>query len=126
MYPAAISPCLLQIPIALAIGIMIHRRGGNILIPSIIALGLMYLSVCFGNVGILGDFNAVLSTLPVLTWVVVLLVYCYAASVLPVWTLLQPRDFINSLQLLSTIGLVVLGIDCRRNLGRFPYRGSTP
>jgi carbon starvation protein len=32
------------------------------------------------------------------------------ASVLPVWTLLQPRDYINSLQLLSALGLVVLGL----------------
>ena len=110
MYPAAIAPCLLQIPIALAIGIMIHRRGGNILLSSIIALGIMYVSVYFGDAGILGQINTSLSSWPVLTWVVVLLIYCYAASVLPVWTLLQPRDFINSLQLLSAIGLVVLGL----------------
>ena len=40
----------------------------------------------------------------------VLLIYSYIASVLPVWMLLQPRDFINSLQLLSALGLVVVGL----------------
>ena len=38
IYPQAIIPCMVQIPIAVAIGILIHRKGGNILIPSIIAL----------------------------------------------------------------------------------------
>lgn len=32
---------------------------------------------------------------PALLWVAVLLAYCYAASVLPVWLLLQPREYIN-------------------------------
>ncbi|MFP6872859.1 MAG: carbon starvation protein A [Verrucomicrobiales bacterium] len=126
MYPAAIFPCLIQIPIALAIGMMIHRKGGNILIPSLVALGIMYLSVCFGDVGILGNFNAALSDWPVLTWVVVLLIYCYMASVLPVWTLLQPRDFINSLQLLSAIGLVVLGLIVAGLWGGAPVEGTRP
>ena len=42
MYPAAIFPCIIQIPIAVSIGILIHRKGANILIPSIIALAIMY------------------------------------------------------------------------------------
>ena len=40
----------------------------------------------------------------------VLLAYCYVASVLPVWVLLQPRDYINSLQLVASLGLVVAGL----------------
>jgi carbon starvation protein len=43
-------------------------------------------------------------------WVAVLLAYCYAASVLRVWVLLQPRDYINSLQLISSLALVVAGV----------------
>ena len=78
--------------------------------PCILALLAMYLSVYFGNSGILDKFNSALSEWTTITWVIVLLIYCYVASVLPVWTLLQPRDFINSLQLLSSIGLVLLGL----------------
>src|SRR5690606_1853721 len=37
-------------------------------------------------------------------------VYAYGASVIPVWALLQPRDYINALQLLSALGLLVAGI----------------
>ena len=110
MYPAAIFPCFIQIPIAISIGILIHRKGANILIPSIIALAIMYLSVFYGNDGTLGKFNSTLAEWSVITWVIVLLGYCYIASVLPVWTLLQPRDFINSMQLLSAVGLVLVGL----------------
>jgi len=109
-YPASIFPCLVQIPLAVMIGVWLHRRGAHLLIPSLLALGFMYLTVATGNKGLLGDFNAALAAWPIMTWVVVLLVYSYIASVLPVWLLLQPRDFINSLQLLSALGLIVLGL----------------
>jgi len=107
-YPAAIFPCVVQIPIAVTIGMLLHRKG--VLVPSLVALGVMYLSVVFGNGGALGSFNAALAAWPIWQWVVVLLVYSYIASVLPVWTLLQPRDYINSLQLISALALIVLGL----------------
>jgi carbon starvation protein len=43
-------------------------------------------------------------------WTIILLIYAFFASVLPVTTLLQPRDFINSHQLLIAMGLLVLGV----------------
>jgi carbon starvation protein len=110
LFPQSITPCLIQIPLAVLIGTFVHRKGGNILIPSIISLGLMYVSVTFGNVGFLADFNTTLSQWPVMTWVTILLIYSYVASVLPVWVLLQPRDYINSLQLISALALVVVGL----------------
>ncbi|MEM1085244.1 MAG: carbon starvation protein A [Verrucomicrobiota bacterium] len=110
MYPAAIFPCLIQIPIAVIIGLWLHRQGKNLTIPSLIALGVMYLSVYFGDQGFLGDFNQHLASWSILTWCIILLLYSYVASVLPVWVLLQPRDYINSLQLLSALALVILGL----------------
>jgi carbon starvation protein len=119
-YPAAILPCLLQIPIAVAIGIMLHRKGIHLLWPSIITLALMYLSVIYGDVGILGVINAYLASWSIILWVVVLLIYSYVASVLPVWLLLQPRDYINSLQLLSALGLILAGLCCAAIFGGAP------
>jgi carbon starvation protein len=109
-FPAAIFPCLFQIPLAMAIGYYLHRRGSNLLIPSLVTLALMYLSVWFGNIGWLHDFNTALGQWPVVIWVILLLGYSYLASVLPVWLLLQPRDYINSLQLLTALGLLVAGL----------------
>jgi len=109
-YPASIFPCLFQIPLAVLIGFYLHRKGISLLIPSLIALALMYLTVYFGNIGFLGAINSYFASWPTMHWVAFLLIYSYIASVLPVWTLLQPRDFINSLQLLSVLALVVIGL----------------
>ncbi len=124
-YPAAIFPCLVQIPLAAIVGVWIHRKGVNLLLPSIIVLGLMYLAVAYGDIGMVGEFNRTLASWPVMHWVAFLLVYSYVASVLPVWTLLQPRDYINSLQLLSVLLLVVLGLVVAAFVGGAPPVGET-
>ncbi len=120
MYPSSIVPCILQIPIAVAIGCLIHQKGGRLLFPSLLALAAMYLTVIFGNDGFLSGINAFLASLPIATWVLILLLYSYVASVLPVWILLQPRDYINSLQLLSALGLVLVGLLAAALLGGAP------
>jgi carbon starvation protein len=109
-----------QIPIAVVIGVVLHRKGIDLLVPSLLALGCMYLTVIYGGIGMLGELNQWLSELPRMTWVVILLLYSYVASVLPVWTLLQPRDYINSLQLLTALGLVVVGLFVAAILGGAP------
>lgn len=125
-YHQSIAPCLLQIPLAVLIGLFIHRRGGNIMIASVVALTLMYLSVYFGDVGWLAQMNHRLKEWPLMTWVVVLLGYSYIASVLPVWTLLQPRDYINALQLLSALALIVVGLVYASFQGGAPVDGTRP
>lgn len=122
MFPESILPVFLQIPIAVGIGLWLHRRGVGLLGPSILALSTMYATVWLGagcpgiagDGGALGDavrsMNATLSAWPIWVWTAVLLAYCYVASVMPVWMLLQPRDYINSLQLISSLGLVVAGL----------------
>lgn len=126
LYPAAIFPCLVQLPIAMVIGMMLYRKGAGILVPSIIALALMYLSVIFGDMGFLGTVNTYLAGLPIIAWVVILLLYSYIASVLPVWTLLQPRDYINALQLFSVLVLIVIGLIVAAFMGGAPVDGVRP
>jgi len=109
-FPAAIFPSIVQIPLAVVIGLWLHRKNVNLFLPSTIALGLMYLSVIYGDAGLLGSINAAMAAWPVWVWVVVLLTYAFWASVLPVWSLLQPRDYINSLQLITSLALIGLGL----------------
>lgn len=119
-YPAAIIPCLVQIPIAVAIGLWLHRKNVHLLVPSLIALATMYVTLVFGNSGPMGALNEYMASWSIITWVIVLLGYSYVASVLPVWTLLQPRDYINSLQLITALGLVVVGLITAGLIGGAP------
>ncbi|MEM6756846.1 MAG: carbon starvation CstA family protein, partial [Planctomycetota bacterium] len=109
-YPEAITPCLIQIPLAIAIGVWLHGKGMDLKLPSLVALLIMYVTVIYGDVGVLGAFNDWAASWPVIVWVAILLAYSAIASVLPVWMLLQPRDYINSLQLLSALALIVVGL----------------
>ena len=121
-FPEAILPVFLQIPIAILIGTQVHKRGRSLGGPALFALVFMYATVWLGagcpgttwTGGSLGaaiqEMNQFIAAWPIWLWVAILLSYCYVASVLPVWVLLQPRDFINSLQLISSLGLVVLGL----------------
>ena len=131
LYPSAIFPCMVQIPIAISIGYFLHRRGVELLWPSILALGLMYLTVVFSAWGPIAEFNHALGGkpnavdgLPIWAWVALLLGYSYIASVLPVWTLLQPRDYINSLQLITALALIVLGLLAAAAFGFTPEGGQ--
>lgn len=119
-YPGAIFPVLAQIPLALIIGVLIHRQGRSIVLPSIIALALMYASVFWGHAGPLHAVNEFLAAQATWAWVLGLLAYAYVASVLPVWTLLQPRDYINALQLITALGLLVAGVVGAALLGGQP------
>ena len=125
-YPAAIFPCIVQIPIAVVIGVLLHRKRIALLLPSIIALVIMYITVFCGDFGLLKSFNASLAGWPIWTWVIVLLGYSYVASVLPVWTLLQPRDYINSLQLISALALIMFGLFTAAFSGYTPEGATSP
>lgn len=46
----------------------------------------------------------------VVFWIYILLLYSFAASVLPVWFLLQPRDYLNSYQLYLALILILAGL----------------
>jgi carbon starvation protein len=126
MFPAAIFPCVVQVPLAVAVGIVLRCGRVGLLLPSIVALVLMYLAVIFGDVGWLGAFNAALAGLPVMGWVFILLGYCFVASVLPVGVLLQPRDYINALQLVTVLGLVLIGLIVAGLFGGAPVGGVRP
>ncbi len=109
MYPQSIFPVWVQIPIAVIVGYLAYRKNFNITILSVIAVTLMYLSIF---VGIKFPFvmPSILGLSSMSIWIILLFIYCFIASVLPVWLLLQPRDYINSHQLIIGLGLMVLGV----------------
>ncbi len=107
MYPQAVFPVWIQIPIAVTVGWLAYKKKMNITMLSIVAVILMYSSILVGvNMPI--SMPSIGFPHPMSLWIIVLFAYAYIASVLPVWSLLQPRDYVNSHQLI--IGLVLMGL----------------
>ena len=108
--PTSVIPINVQIIIAITMGFLIYKKKIDSLIPSLIALGLLYFFVWVGTTSPV-DFT---DTMPIQSaknlWIILLFIYSAIASLLPVWTLLQPRDYINSHQLFVGLGLLFLGI----------------
>ena len=103
-FPASILPVNLEIVVAILIGAWGYRWKRSLVIPSLTALVGLY-AVIFGTSSGLLWVPAEGTLLRSLDfWLVALMVYAFVASSLPVWLLLQPRDLINSHQLL--VGLV--------------------
>jgi carbon starvation protein len=109
IFPYAVIPLWLEIPIAMWLGYMVYNKGLPHLPLSIVAVTLMYITVIIGAYVPI-EMPAVFGINPVACWVIVLLIYAYIASTLPVQTLLQPRDYINSHQLFIALSLILLGL----------------
>ena len=101
-YPEAVLPSVVLMGLALAMGTAVHRHGWGL--TSLTAAGFVAMLLLVG-LGI--RFPIVGPTLAQWKWL--LLLYAFAASVLPVWLLLQPRDYINSLLLYVGVGLMYVG-----------------
>lgn len=129
IYPESVISVWLSLPIAIAIGIWVYKRGGGILVPSLIALVLLYLAVYVGAYVMPLEMPSIGTSAwgsPIVIWTMILLVYCFFASVLPVWLLLQPRDFVNSHQLVVALILLVVGLGIAGLTGQANLSGSTP
>ncbi len=108
MYPQSVFPVWMEIPIAMWMGYMIYKKGASLTWTAIAAVILMYITVIIGAYWPL-KLPGLWGLTPVATWLVILLVYSYFASTLPVWTLLQPRDYINAHELIIAMGLLFIG-----------------
>jgi carbon starvation protein len=106
--PGAIFPINVQIVVAVVLGWLVYRRRVPIFAPSVVGYAVLIAAIFVGN-----DFAAAfpaVAGLSVTTWVWLLLIYAFVASVLPVWLLLQPRDYLNAHQLITALVLLFLGL----------------
>ncbi len=107
-FPRSVIPVWLQIPIAIGLGYGVYKKNLPVVASTIVAVILMYLTVWVGSVAPF-EMPAIGSMPPTGVWTILLLIYAWVASTLPVTTLLQPRDYINAWQLFIAMGLLILG-----------------
>ncbi|KXG75072.1 carbon starvation CstA family protein [Thermotalea metallivorans] len=100
--PEAASASVLFIILAIVFGFAVYRRGVPLGVGSIIGVALLFACIILGNI-----YPLVLSKN---TWIALLMVYIFLASVTPVWILLQPRDYLNSFLLYAMIIGAIIGL----------------
>ncbi len=118
-FPSAVIAVWLQIPIAVALGFAVYKKGINIPVATAIAVAGMYLCIGLGSWRPI-ELGSVFGIPPTGLWVIILLIYAWVASTLPVTTLLQPRDYINAWQLFIAMGLLVSGTVAASLAGKLP------
>ncbi|MBP8673097.1 MAG: carbon starvation protein A [Synergistales bacterium] len=100
--PQAATSSLLFMPLAVAFGFAIYRRNAPLFLSTIVGVVILFLCV------VLGVYLPL--HLSKTAWLIILSIYIIAASILPVWLLLQPRDYLNSFLLYAMILGGVIGV----------------
>src|SRR6056297_982191 len=133
-YPQAATASIIYIGLALVFGVYLYQRdlpfipGTVAFVVAVFAgvwVGVQYPLALFPAVGdasypagTLVVFASSGAWLPgaelfnpnIAAWIVVVLLYAFVAAVLPVWTLLQPRDYLSSFLLYAGVGGALLAI----------------
>ncbi|MBK1886945.1 MULTISPECIES: carbon starvation protein A [unclassified Marinobacter] len=104
--PGAVVPVWGAIAVALVIGQAIYRAKMSLPLVSIVGVIALYFLIYIGPSMPVSLPESVAGLSPSAAWIIILFVYAAIASLLPVWVLLQPRDYINGLQLF--VGLAAL------------------
>jgi len=104
--PKIVLPSFGLIPVAILVGIMIYRLKVKLYLATIVGLSLLV------GLIVLGQYFPIMMPKGqgMFIWTLLLLVYCFVASTLPVNVLLQPRDYLASYMLLFGIVAGFLGI----------------
>jgi carbon starvation protein len=109
--PWATFTIFMTLPIAILMGLyMRYIRPGRVMEGSLIGLGLLFLSLWWGQAVAASPTwgPAFTFTKVELAWMII--VYGFIASVLPVWLLLAPRDYLSSFLKIGTIAVLAVGI----------------
>jgi len=101
----------MTIPIALVMGVYLRRiRPGKVLEVSVLGFICVLLAIWGGQWASQNPAMAHLFTLSAPTLAVLIIIYAFAASAVPVWLLLAPRDYLSTFVKLGTIGFLAIGI----------------
>ncbi|HEX4605610.1 MAG TPA: carbon starvation CstA family protein, partial [Candidatus Angelobacter sp.] len=100
----------MTIPIALLMGVYLrYLRPGKVLEASVLGFLFVVMAI-FGGQWISQSTHAGAFTFAGTTLAILIIIYGFAASALPVWLLLAPRDYLSTFVKLGTIAILALGI----------------
>jgi carbon starvation protein len=94
---------VLFILLAMAFGYFVYRKGANLGVSTVVGVALLFFCIFLG-------YNFPVLQLSKLSWDVILIIYIFAASTMPVWFLLQPRDYLCSYLLYAMLAGGIIGV----------------
>ncbi|MEN0665322.1 carbon starvation protein A [Caldifermentibacillus hisashii] len=98
----------ITIPIAMGVGLY-HRKTGNLKLATIVGFTLIMLAVVFGHY-LNGTWLGDLLTFDTKTLAIILPIYAFFAAALPVWLLLQPRDYLSTFMKVGVFAALIIGV----------------
>ena len=101
-FPSAATASILYIALALLFGVYLYQLDGPFIPGTVLFVAGVFASVWVGI-----QYPIALTQT---TWIPIILVYAFVASVLPVWVLLQPRDYLSSFLLYAGVGGALVAI----------------
>lgn len=115
-----VFPTMMVIPIAMVFGLALRKRLAPFWLSTFAAVSLALFCIYVGNsylplalpdsIALGGQVYELTQRAQEVIWFAILMLYCMAASVLPVWLLLQPRDYISVFKLFLGLLLGYLGV----------------
>lgn len=107
--PQIVFPTFSILLIAMLFGWMVYKKGVNLSVGTVIAIALLFLSIYIGmKMPLSLPFENPKTVFT--TWFIILMAYGFVASILPVWLLLQPRDYIANWVLMIGLALGFVGL----------------
>ncbi|MGG3855858.1 carbon starvation protein A [Caldifermentibacillus hisashii] len=98
----------ITIPIAMGVGLY-HRKTGNLKLATIVGFTLIMVAVVFGHY-LNGTWLGDLLTFDTKTLAIILPIYAFFAAALPVWLLLQPRDYLSTFMKVGVFAALIIGV----------------
>ncbi|OGW82097.1 MAG: hypothetical protein A3G33_04870 [Omnitrophica bacterium RIFCSPLOWO2_12_FULL_44_17] len=116
--PAVASSSMMYLGLALVMGVVMRRFRWSLTVSTVIFLPLVLVCIYLGRffpLKIIPVAGIDVRTM----WNILLLFYCFIASVIPVWLLLQPRGYLGGFFLVITVGCSFAGIVIGGLMGHF-------
>ncbi|RMF92745.1 MAG: carbon starvation protein A [Candidatus Schekmanbacteria bacterium] len=103
-HPQAVFPTFFLIALAMVIGTLVYKTPIGLGPATVAGVLVMGWSIWYGV------YHPIGADLETSQWITILMIYAFVASILPVWFLLQPRDYLNSFALYFGLGAMYLGL----------------
>ena len=108
--PSVVIPSWGAIVVAVLVGQAVYRFKMNLALVTVVGVAILYGLIFLGDAVPVELPDPFLGMSPAAFWIVALFVYGGIASLLPVWVLLQPRDYINGIQLFIGLGILFVSV----------------